>query len=110
MGLRNLVAIVRGDRKWVICAEQVVDATADTAWELAQSRLPGMSLPEARGYIRARARGEVRRVADELIGGRRNLTNQRARIVSHALDEIVQMTISRQLNTQPARGAMRRAA
>ena len=108
MGLKEWIAVFKGDHRLVEVAEQIANQCLDSVWPQIQPRVEAMQLAELRGYVRARTRGAVNR---HVAQSSQTQGLAADRLVAAVLDEVTRMAVARALAPAPAVAApMRRAA
>lgn len=96
MGLKEWVALLRGDQRLVELADQIAGDCLELIWPKVEERIGQMQLAEARGYVRARASMYVQRCVAQSSEAR-NLGADR--VVETVLDELSRLAIARSLET-----------
>ncbi len=79
-------------------------------WRRIRLRVDGMSIPEARGYIRAQAAGIAAALVDQVLGRRSLKPTLRSRVLASGIDQLVGMTIRDALSEESTADAKTRAA
>ncbi len=79
-------------------------------WGQVEHRIEGMSIPEARGYIRARAAGIVENFATGAMERRSLRPELRPRVLEAAVDRLVGLALHDALSVAVPAGARNRAA
>ncbi|REJ67793.1 MAG: hypothetical protein DWQ31_10445 [Planctomycetota bacterium] len=98
-----------GRQELINLVRQVSDRSFPIVQQQAVSRIGTMSLAEARGYVRARARGVVRRQLEVCLTRRYAIDAAlQERIGLHACERVVHLVIGEMLAATPA--VRRRAA
>lgn len=95
MGLRSfLQRWIRDDRTLRAVATDVARRCETAIWQQVAARASTMPLAEARGYVRARSAGIVRRQVDLVLLSRGDVAeSSRTRILEQALEAAVVRTI-----------------
>lgn len=110
MGLKEWAALLRGEDRLVELADQIAGECLNLIWPKVETQIAEMQLAEARGYVRARARVQVKRSIE---GSSEARLLGVERVIAATLDELSRMAIARSLEApQPVYSPMslRRAA
>lgn len=102
-----------GSRRVRVAAAQIARVTCDPLWEQVEHRVRTMSVPEARGYVRAKSTAIVRTQVDRTLRLERGLGEwARPSLSRQATDEVVELVLNllRVLKPIPVPVPVRRAA
>jgi hypothetical protein len=112
MGMLNWILRTRKDRDVTLLAERIADDCHDLVWQLIAPRAGLLkSMPEARGYIRARAWGVVRKSYSRLVDRRTHIpAASEQRTLEKAIVLVIGKFAGPMMRVQPAVAPLRRAA
>ncbi len=111
MGLRDLLFPLQARRRLARIAAEIGRRSLPLAAAAVGNRMLSMTLPEARGYIRARARLAVQAEIDALsISGQALSPAMSHQLVELALEQVVVRMMAQRVVEQPVSLVVRRAA
>jgi hypothetical protein len=111
MGLRDLLFPLHARRRLTQIAAEIGRRALPLAAAAVGNRMLSMTLPEARGYVRARARLAVQAEIDALSAASQTLSPAMShQLVEFALEQVVVRMMAQRVVEQPVPLFVRRAA
>lgn len=102
--------IFPSETKLATLAQKLADGCQEQVWRRVSEKSLAMTLPEARGYVRARAAVVVKRAVDATIARTASLATAREQLQELATEQVIRLISAQLRAVRPAQRLVRRAA
>ena len=110
MVIKSLIQKLTGDAQLKEVAEKIAQSSASIVWTKVAHRVDGMTMPQARGYVRGRAGRTVKVQLEQALVKHGIHEARRTKVLDYAMNSLIATILDRKHEQQLVPTITRRAA